>query len=107
MPFVSERTTFMNEKLKSADVNNLFPAILSLKDLNECYDLFEDLCTVAEIKEMAKRFRAAKMLSDGAKYTEISESTGLSTATISRVNRALKYGTDGYMRMLARIDYED
>ena len=86
----------MNEKLKSADVNNLFHAILSLKDLNECYDLFEDLCTVAEI-----------MLSDGAKYTEISESTGLSTATISRVNRALKYGTDGYMRMLARIDYED
>lgn len=63
----------MNEKLKSADVNNLFHAILSLKDLNECYDLFEDLCTVAEIKEMAKRFRAAKMLSDGAKYTEISE----------------------------------
>ena len=103
----SERTTFMNEKLKSADVNNLFHAILSLKDLNECYDLFEDLCTVAEIKEMAKRFRAAKMLSDGAKYTEISESTGLSTATISRVNRALKYGTDGYMKLLARIDYED
>ncbi len=56
---------------------------------------------------MAKRFRAAKMLSDGAKYTEISESTGLSTATISRVNRALKYGTDGYMKLLARIDYED
>ena len=97
----------MNEKLKSADVNNLFHAILSLKDINECYDLFEDLCTVAEIKEMAKRFRAAKMLSDGAKYTELSESTGLSTATISRVNRALKYGTDGYMKLLARIDYED
>ena len=97
----------MNEKLKSADVNHLFHGILSLMDINACYDRFEDLCTVAEIKEMAKRFRAAKMLSDGAKYTEISESTGLSTATISRVNRALKYGTDGYMKLLARIDYED
>ena len=96
----------MNENLKSADVNNLFHAILALKDLDECYELFEDLCTVAEIREMAKRFRAAKMLSDGAKYTEISEATGLSTATISRVNRCLKYGTDGYMKLLNRIDYE-
>ena len=96
----------MNEKLKSADVNNLFHAILSLKDLNECYDLFEDLCTVAEIKEMAKRFRAAKMLSDGAKYTEISESTGLSTATISRVNRSLNYGNDGYDMVFKRLGFE-
>ena len=97
----------MNDKLKSPDVNNLFNAILTLKDLDECYDLFDDLCTVAEIKEMAKRFRAAKMLSDGAKYIEISEATGLSTATISRVNRCLKYGTDGYTKLLARITYED
>ena len=96
----------MNEKLKSADVNNLFHAILSLKDINECYDLFEDLCTVAEIKEMAKRFRAAKMLSDGAKYTEISESTGLSTATISRVNRSLNYGNDGYEMVFERMKKE-
>ncbi len=97
----------MNEKLKSPDVNNLFNAILALRDIEECYDLFEDLCTVAEIKEMAKRFKAAKMLSDGAKYTEISETTGLSTATISRVNRCLKYGSDGYLKLLSRIDYEE
>lgn len=97
----------MNEKLKCADVNNLFNAILALENIEECYELFEDLCTVAEIKEMAKRFKAAKMLSDGAKYTEISETTGLSTATISRVNRCLKYGSDGYVKLLSRIEYEN
>lgn len=97
----------MNGKLKCADVNNLFNAILALENIEECYELFEDLCTVAEIKEMAKRFKAAKMLSDGAKYTEISETTGLSTATISRVNRCLKYGSDGYVKLLSRIEYEN
>lgn len=97
----------MNEKLKSKDVNNLFKAVLALENIDECYELFEDLCTVAEIKEMAKRFKAAKMLSDGAKYTEISETTGLSTATISRVNRCLKYGSDGYVKLLSRIEYEE
>ena len=97
----------MNGKLKCADVNNLFNAILALENIEECYELFEDLCTVAEIKEMAKRFKAAKMLSDGAKYTEISETTGLSTATISRVIRCLKYGSDGYVKLLSRIEYEN
>ncbi len=97
----------MNEKLKSADVNNLFRAILSLENIGECYELFEDLCTIAEIKEMAKRFKAARMLADGAKYTEISETTGLSTATISRVNRCLKYGSDGYVKLLSRVEYEE
>jgi len=97
----------MNEKLKSPLVNNLFKAVLSLDNIEECYDFFEDLCTVAEIKEMAKRIAAAHMLSDGKKYTEIAESTGLSTATISRVNRCLKYGSDGYSRALTKIDYEE
>ncbi len=97
----------MNEKLKSPMVNNLFRAILSLETIEECYDLFEDLCTVAEIKEMAKRIAAAHMLSEGKKYTEIAAETGLSTATISRVNRALKYGSDGYLRALEKIDYEE
>ena len=87
----------MNEKLKSPAVNNLFKAILALETVEECYDFFEDLCTVAEIREMAKRISAARMLSDGKKYTEIADETGLSTATISRVNRALKYGSDGYL----------
>ncbi len=96
----------MNEKLKSPLVNNLFRAVLSLESIEECYDFFEDLCTVAEINEMAKRIAAAHMLSEGRKYTEIAEDTGLSTATISRVNRCLKYGSDGYARALSRIEYE-
>ena len=97
----------MNEKLKSPLINNLFRAVLSLETIEECYDFFEDLCTVAEIKEMAKRIAAAHMLSEGKKYTEIADETGLSTATISRVNRCLKYGSDGYTRALSRIDYEN
>ncbi len=96
----------MNEKLKSPLVNNLFRAVLSLESIEECYDFFEDLCTVAEINEMAKRIAAAHMLSEGRKYTEIADDTGLSTATISRVNRCLKYGSDGYARALSRIEYE-
>ena len=96
----------MNENLKSPLVNNLFRAVLSLESIEECYDFFEDLCTVAEINEMAKRIAAAHMLSEGRKYTEIAEDTGLSTATISRVNRCLKYGSDGYARALSRIEYE-
>ena len=96
----------MNEKLKSPLVNNLFRAVLSLESIEECYDFFEDLCTVAEINEMAKRIAAAHMLSEGRKYTEIVDDTGLSTATISRVNRCLKYGSDGYARALSRIEYE-
>lgn len=97
----------MNEKLKSPMVNNLFKAVLTLENVDECYDFFEDLCTVSEIKEMAKRITAAHMLSEGKKYTEIADDTGLSTATISRVNRALKYGSDGYVRALSKIDYEE
>ncbi len=97
----------MNDKLKSPMVNNLFRAVMSLNNIEECYDFFEDLCTVAEIKEMAKRIAAAHMLSEGKKYTEIANETGLSTATISRVNRCLKYGSDGYTRALSKIDYED
>ena len=97
----------MNEKLKSADVNNLFKAILALENTDECYELFEDLCTIAEIKEMAKRFKAARMLADGAKYTEISETTGLSTATISRVNKCLLYGKGGYGIVIDDEDKEN
>ena len=80
---------------------------MSLESIDECYDFFEDLCTVAEIQEMAKRLNAAKMLSDGAKYNDVAEKTGLSSATISRVNRSLKYGADGYKKVLERINYEE
>ena len=86
------------------NIKFLLRAILELKDLDECYDFFEDLCTVAEIQEMSKRLIAAKMLYNNSVYTEVSEQTGLSTATISRVNRCLKYGTDGYITVLERLD---
>ena len=82
----------------------LFQGILTLKSVEECRAFFEDLCTVKEISEMSRRLAAAQMLDDNQIYTEIAEETGLSTATISRVNRALKYGSDGYVRVLARLN---
>lgn len=85
----------------------LFQGILTLKSPEECRAFFEDLCTVKEISEMSRRLAAAQMLSDNKIYTEIAEETGLSTATISRVNRALKYGSDGYVRVLARLNGEE
>ena len=94
----------MNEKLKDAHTDVLFEAILSLKDQDECYSFFEDLCTVAEIKSLAQRLTVAILLRRGNTYTEICEATGVSTATISRVNRALEYGADGYKTVLSRID---
>jgi TrpR-related protein YerC/YecD len=81
----------------------LFKAMLSLESLEECYDLFEDICTLDEIQSIAKRLRAAKMLKDGMVYNEINEKTGLSTATISRVNRCLEYGDGGYSMILDRL----
>ncbi len=94
----------MGKKIRDERIDYLFEGILSLKSVDECYDFFEDLCTVAEIQEMSKRLIAAKMLYNNSVYTEVSEQTGLSTATISRVNRCLKYGTDGYITVLERLD---
>lgn len=81
----------------------LFSAILTLRSIDDCYNFFEDLCTIKELSEMAKRMCGAKMLADNKIYTEITEATGLSTATISRINRALRYGTDGYSAVLERL----
>jgi TrpR-related protein YerC/YecD len=94
----------MNEKLRDAHTDTLFEAILALKDQEECYSFFEDLCTVAEIKSLAQRLTVAILLRRGGTYAEICEATGVSTATISRVNRALEYGADGYKTVLSRID---
>ncbi len=91
-------------KLNDEKLNFLFKGILTLENVDECYKFFEDLCTVPELQEMSKRLMAAKMLKDNYIYTEISEKTGLSTATISRVNRCLKYGSDGYITVLDRLD---
>ena len=81
----------------------LFEAILTLESLEDCYRFFDDLCTVKEISEMARRMCAARMLEKNTVYTEINEKTGLSTATISRINRCLKYGSDGYREVLGRL----
>lgn len=96
----------MKEKIMDERIHFLFKAILSLRSEEECYNFFEDLCTVAELQEMSKRLQAAKMLNDNFIYTEIAERTGLSTATISRVNRCLKYGNDGYITALERLEHE-
>lgn len=92
------------EKLRSADVEQLFRAILTLKSEEECFQFFEDLCTVNEIHSLAQRFAVARMLRDGATYHAIEELTGASTATISRVKRCLHYGADGYRLILERMD---
>ena len=94
----------MSEKMRDEQTDNLFRAVLSLNNIDECYAFFEDLCTVSELREMAKRLTAARMLNNNYIYSDISEKTGLSTATISRVNRCLKYGNDGYAEILRRLD---
>ena len=93
----------VNSKLKDPGVDFLFQAILSLKTQEECYAFFEDLCTVPEIKAMSQRLTVARMLSNKIVYSEIVEETGASTATISRVNRSLHYGCDGYELVFQRM----
>ncbi len=86
----------------------LYKAILQLENLEECYDFFEDLCTVQELKSLSQRIVVAKMLSEKSVYTDIVSETGASTATISRVNRSLQYGCDGYDIVFARLkDFEN
>lgn len=82
----------------------LFEAILTLETVEDCYNFFDDICTIKELDEMAKRMCGAKMLDENKVYTEITEKTGLSTATISRINRCLKYGSNGYTEVLRRLD---
>ena len=92
----------MNKRLEAEDIARLFQAILSLETLDECYRFFEDLCTIHELESMAQRLDVAQLLREGITYQEISERTGASTATISRVGRALYYGEDGYDIILNR-----
>lgn len=93
----------MNSKIKDDLTDHLFEAILTLGTVEECYAFFEDICTVHEIKSLAQRLEVAKMLQDKKTYIEIQQVTGASTATISRVNRCLSYGSDGYKMILDRI----
>ena len=93
----------MARYIKDENADMLFQAILSLETIDECYDFFEDLCTKVELREMSRRFEAAKLIREGEKYTTIVEKTGLSTATISRVNGALRDGNGGYSRALDEL----
>ena len=90
-------------RFKSEETDRLFDAILDLKDREECYRLFEDLCTIKEIRSMAQRFQVAYLLSEEKTYSEIEKITGASTATISRINKCLSYGADGYRLILDRM----
>ncbi len=94
----------LDSKIKSPEADFLFDAILQLKTREECYLFFEDLCTVTEVKALSQRLTVAKMLSDKQVYTEIVKKTGASTATISRVNRSLEYGSGSYPIVFARLD---
>ena len=93
----------MNKKIKTDAVDSLFDAILCLKDKEECYSFFEDLCTINELLSLSQRYEVASMLRDKKTYLEIAEKTGASTATISRVNRSLNYGNDGYELVFERL----
>lgn len=93
----------MNPKIKTEAVDGLFDAVLKLKTREECYIFFEDLCTINEILSLSQRLEVAKMLKDKKTYMEIAERTGASTATISRVNRSLAYGNDGYEMVFNRL----
>ena len=97
----------MNSKIKNKHMDLLFEAILEINDVNECYMFFEDICTVSELKAISQRLEVAKMLKKGYRYSEIIKKTGASTTTISRVNRSLNYGADGYNIILDRIEKKD
>ena len=94
----------MSKKIHTEAVDHLFEAILSLKDKEECYTFFEDVCTINELMSLSQRFEVARMLRQKKTYLEISEKTGASTATISRVNRSLTYGNDGYEMVFNRME---
>ena len=88
---------------RNETIDALFDAILSLETREECYDFFEDLCTVKEISDMAQRLEAAKLLLDGSTYEQIVKTVEISTATISRINRCIQYGTGGYRQNIEKV----
>ena len=94
----------MSKRIRNEATDGLFHAILSLQSMEECYTFFEDVCTINEIQSLSQRFEVAAMLKDGKTYLEIAEKTGASTATISRVNRSLNYGNDGYELVFDRME---
>lgn len=97
----------MNSKLRGQTMDSLFQAILKLETIEECSNFFEDLCTISELRAMEQRFQVAAMLDEGRIYSDIAKETGASTATISRVNKCLTYGSDGYRMVLDRMKHKE
>ena len=93
----------MKQKLKEQDLEFLYQAVINLQDIEECRRFFKDLCTVTELKAISQRLQVAKMLSEKHVYSDIVRNTGASTATISRVNRSLQYGENGYTETFRRL----
>ena len=93
----------MNKKIRTPEGEQLFKGILCLQNVEECYEFFEDICTINELLSLSQRFDVASMLREKKTYLEIADKTGASTATISRVNRSLNYGNDGYDMVLERL----
>lgn len=94
------------EKIKNEHLDALFEAVLALKTVEECYSFFADLCTVSELRSLSQRLEVAVMLKNGCVYNDIAAKTGASTATISRVNRCINYGENGYNLVIDRINKE-
>lgn len=94
----------MNSKIRTDAVRHLFEAILTLRDEEECFTFFDDICTVNELLSLSQRFEVATMLKRKDTYLKIAQKTGASTATISRVNRSLNYGNDGYDMVFSRME---
>ena len=97
----------MSKNVHTEAVNHLFDAILSLENKEECYRFFEDVCTVNELLSLSQRYEVARMLRAQKTYLDIAEKTGASTATISRVNRSLNHGNDGYDMVFERVSVDD
>lgn len=97
----------MGKTIHTEAVEDLFKAILTLENEEECFKFFEDVCTVNELLSIAQRFAVARMLKEKYTYLEVAEKTGASTATISRVNRSLNYGQDGYELVFKRLDKKE
>ena len=96
-----------DSKFKREDIDELFEAVLTLRDQEDCYRFFEDICTINEIHSIAQRLQVAKLLSQSKTYSEIESITKASTATISRINKCLIYGADGYKRILERMNEDE
>lgn len=92
------------EKFHKTLTDNLFRAVLSLETVEECYQFFEDVCTIKEIQEIAQRLEVARLLGEGRAYNDVAKQTGASTATISRVNKCISYGSGGYKLVLGRMN---